>query len=75
MCIRDRYVDGPYDFGNATMGEDILKLMPSTMKRMHRFQPAPDLAILDREVVGLYDIGKALRAHVPLGPMLQRHMA
>ena len=68
------YVDGPYDFGSATMGEDLVKLMPSTLKRMHRFQPAPELAILDREVAGLYDIAKALGAHVPLLGILQPYL-
>ena len=68
------YVDGPFDFGSANIGEDLLRLMPSTMKRMHRFQPAPELGILDREVAGLYDIARALKAHVALGPMLVPHI-
>ncbi len=65
------YADGPYDFGAATMGEDLVKIMPSTMKRMHRFQPAPELAILDREVAGLYDIAKAMGARIALRAMLE----
>lgn len=68
------YVDGPFDFGGATMGEDLVKLMPSTMKRMHRFQPAPELAILDREVAGLYDIAKAIGAHIDLKALLDPHI-
>lgn len=69
------WTEGDYDFGGASMGEDILKLMPSTMKRMHKFQPAPELAILDREVAGLYDIAKAMDAKVPLLDLLRPHMA
>ena len=68
------FTDGPYDFGGATMGEDIVKLMPSTMKRMNRFQPAPELAILDREVAGLYDIAKAMNSQIDLLGLLRPHM-
>lgn len=68
------YTKGPYDFGRATMGEDLLKLAPSTMKRMNSFQPAPELAILDREVAGLYDIAKALDAKVDLLSLLEPRM-
>lgn len=69
------YTEGPYSFGSATMGEDIVKLMPSTMKRMNKFQPAPELAILDREVAGLYDIAKAMDSHIDLLSLLRPHMA
>lgn len=68
------YVAGPYDFGAATMVEDLVKLVPSTMKRMHRFQPAPELAILDREVAGLYDIARTLGARIPLSGLLAPHL-
>ncbi len=67
------YTPGLYDFSQASMGEDIVALIPSTAKRMKRFQPAPELAILDREVAGLYDIAKALEARVPLLDLLTPH--
>ena len=47
----------------------------STMKRMNRFQPAPELAILDREVAGLYDLAKALGARIPLARILAPHLS
>lgn len=66
--------DGPFDFGRATLVEDVMRLVPSATRHMSRFQPAPELAILDRELVGLYDIGHNLGARVDLAGLLAPHL-
>jgi len=65
---------GNYDFGDTTIGEDVIKLIPTTMRHANWWQPAPELAILDRMVAGHYDNARAMKARVPTRDFMERYM-
>lgn len=44
----------PYYYGDSRMGEEVMKLVPSVIKRISSFQPAKDLIFVDRMVGGHY---------------------
>jgi predicted unusual protein kinase regulating ubiquinone biosynthesis (AarF/ABC1/UbiB family) len=56
----------PYDYGESRMGEQVMKLVPSVMKRIASFQPAKDLIFVDRMVGGHYGNMRTLRCRVPV---------
>jgi predicted unusual protein kinase regulating ubiquinone biosynthesis (AarF/ABC1/UbiB family) len=56
----------PYDYGASRMGEQVMKLVPSVMKRIASFQPAKDLIFVDRMVGGHYGNMRTLGCRVPV---------
>ncbi|MGM0563731.1 MAG: ABC1 kinase family protein [Pseudomonadota bacterium] len=50
----------PFDFARATMHEEVVKHIPSAMKRMNSFQPVVGTAFIDRAVSGHYHTMRGL---------------
>jgi predicted unusual protein kinase regulating ubiquinone biosynthesis (AarF/ABC1/UbiB family) len=55
-----------FDFGAAKLHEDVVKQVPSALKRLSSFQPAKELIFVDRAIVGMYGNLRTLRARVPV---------
>jgi len=53
------------DYREATIHDDVMKLIPASVKRMSSFQPATELIFLDRMVAGHYGNLRKLEARVP----------
>lgn len=52
------------DYRDIAIHEDVMKLIPASMKRMASFQPATELIFLDRMVAGHYGNLRKLEARV-----------
>jgi len=63
-----------FDFGSADIGKQVMKLIPGVIKRQAWWKPAPELTMVDRAVVGLYDIVRAMNSRIPLRDILLPYM-
>lgn len=45
---------GDFDFGKATIHDEVIKLIPSALRAANSFQPPPELIFIDRTIVGHY---------------------
>lgn len=69
-------VDVPlFDYGQAKIHEEVVKMIPASMKRMASFQPAQELIFLDRTVVGIYGNLRQLEARAPTYAMIREHIS
>lgn len=68
-----------FDFKAATIHDEVIKLIPSALKRMDSFQPPPDIIFIDRAIVGHYGNLRKVRSRVPvlelLEPFIERALA
>ena len=55
------------------MGEEVMKLVPSVMKKITSFQPAKDLIFVDRMVGGHYGNLRTLGCHLRVLDILEPH--
>ncbi len=63
--------EGPYDFGQATLHEEVAAKVPEFMsKNVASFRPPPDLIFMDRAVAGTYANLRLLRARVDVRRLL-----
>ncbi|EDY85545.1 ABC-1 domain protein [gamma proteobacterium HTCC5015] len=60
IFLRPFFSNGPFDFAASTMHEDVVKNIPSAMKRMNSFQPVVGTAFIDRAVSGHYQTMRSL---------------
>ncbi len=60
IFLRPFLSDEPFDFGTSTLHEDVIKNLPSAMKRLDSFQPVVETAFIDRAVGGHYNTMVAL---------------
>ena len=66
---------GMYDYGEAQLQRDAMKLVPGFMtKYLTSFQPPPELVFLDRVVVGHYGTLRRLGAQVNFRPKLDAYL-
>lgn len=66
---------GPFDFGEAQIQREAMKLVPGFMaKYMTSFQPPRELVFLDRVVVGHYGTLRRLGAHADFRPKLDAYL-
>jgi predicted unusual protein kinase regulating ubiquinone biosynthesis (AarF/ABC1/UbiB family) len=63
-----------FDYGRSTLHDEVVKLIPASIKRMGSFQPATELIFLDRTVVGHYGNMRTLAARVPSYTFLKRYL-
>jgi len=63
-----------FDYGRATIHDEVVKLIPSSLKLMSSFQPATELIFLDRTVVGHYGNMRLLEARVPSYKLLESYL-
>jgi hypothetical protein len=63
-----------FDYGRSTVHDDVVKLVPASIKRMASFQPATELIFLDRTVVGHYGNMRLLEARVPSYKLLEGYL-
>jgi predicted unusual protein kinase regulating ubiquinone biosynthesis (AarF/ABC1/UbiB family) len=63
-----------FDYGGSTLHDEVVKLIPASLKRMSSFQPATELIFLDRTVVGHYGNMRILESRVPSYTLLARYL-
>lgn len=63
-----------FDYGRSTLHDEVVKLIPASLKRMSSFQPATELIFLDRTVVGHYGNMRILESRVPSYTLLARYL-
>ncbi|PRP90316.1 putative protein kinase UbiB [Enhygromyxa salina] len=63
-----------FDYGRSTVHDEVVKLVPGSIKRMASFQPATELIFLDRTVVGHYGNMRILRSRVPSYTLLKGYL-
>ncbi len=62
------------DYAKVTIHDEVIKLIPASVKRMTSFQPATELIFLDRMVAGHYGNLRKLEARVPGLPLARRYL-
>ena len=60
--------DDIFDYSTATIHDELVKLIPSAMRKLTSFQPAKQMIFLDRMVAGHYGNLREIRARVPVLP-------
>lgn len=63
-----------FDFGKATLHQEVVKLIPGTLKVLPSFQPARDLIFLNRTVAGHYANLLRLKARLPVVSLLTQYV-
>lgn len=63
-----------FDYGRSTLHDEVVKLIPGSLKRIASFQPATELIFLDRTVVGHYGNMRILESRVPSYTLLARYL-
>jgi predicted unusual protein kinase regulating ubiquinone biosynthesis (AarF/ABC1/UbiB family) len=63
-----------FDYGRSTVHDEVVKLIPASLKRMASFQPATELIFLDRTVAGHYGNMRILESRVPSYTLLARYL-
>ena len=63
-----------FDYGRSTVHDEVVKLIPASIKRMASFQPATELIFLDRTVVGHYGNMRILESRVPSYTFLKGYL-
>ncbi len=54
--------DEVFDYGSATIHDDVMKLVPDSLKLLDSFQPPPELVFIDRMIVGHYGNLRTIKA-------------
>jgi predicted unusual protein kinase regulating ubiquinone biosynthesis (AarF/ABC1/UbiB family) len=62
------------DYREVTIHDDVMALIPASMRRMASFQPATELIFLDRMVAGHYGNLRKLEARVPGLPLAMKYI-
>lgn len=63
-----------FDYGRSTVHDEVVKLIPGSIKRLASFQPATELIFLDRTVVGHYGNMRILESRVPSYTFLKGYL-
>ncbi|MFO7561393.1 MAG: AarF/ABC1/UbiB kinase family protein [Enhygromyxa sp.] len=63
-----------YDYARATLHDEVVKLIPSSVKQLASFQAATELIFLDRTVAGHYGNTRILAARVPTWTLLKGYL-
>jgi predicted unusual protein kinase regulating ubiquinone biosynthesis (AarF/ABC1/UbiB family) len=63
-----------FDYGRATLHDEVVKLIPASVKRLASFQAATELIFLDRTVAGHYGNMRILAARVPTYALLRGYL-
>ena len=67
--------DGPFEYASAMIHEDVIRLIPTALKRMDSFQPPPEIIFIDRAIVGHYGNLRKVRSRVPVLELLEPFIA
>jgi predicted unusual protein kinase regulating ubiquinone biosynthesis (AarF/ABC1/UbiB family) len=67
--------DGEFDYGRATIHDEVLKLVPESFKLLDSFQPPPELVFVDRAVAGHYANLRKIRAKGRFFDLLRPYLA
>lgn len=63
-----------YDYARSTLHDEVVKLIPASVKRMASFQAATELIFLDRTVIGHYGNTRILGSRVPTWTILKGYL-
>jgi predicted unusual protein kinase regulating ubiquinone biosynthesis (AarF/ABC1/UbiB family) len=64
----------PFDFGNATLHEDVMRLARQSLKHWEAFRPSPDTMLVDRAIGGHYWTLKQLGVNTAFRDALYRNL-
>ena len=60
-----------FDYARSTVHDEVVKLIPGSLKYVGQFQPATELIFLDRTVVGHYGNMRIMESRVPSFKLLE----
>lgn len=63
-----------FDYARSTVHDEVVKLIPASLKYMSSFQPATELIFLDRTVAGHYGNMRIMESRVPSYKLLVRFL-
>ena len=63
-----------FDYARSTVHDEVVKLIPASLKYMSSFQPATELIFLDRTVAGHYGNMRIMESRVPSYKLLARFL-
>jgi predicted unusual protein kinase regulating ubiquinone biosynthesis (AarF/ABC1/UbiB family) len=63
-----------YDYGRSTLHDEVVKLIPASVKRMASFQAATELIFLDRTVIGHYGNTRILESRIATWTILKGYL-
>lgn len=63
-----------YDYGRSTLHDEVVKLIPASVKRLSSFQAATELIFLDRTVVGHYGNTRILESRIATWTILKGYL-
>ncbi|HVH99148.1 MAG TPA: AarF/ABC1/UbiB kinase family protein [Enhygromyxa sp.] len=63
-----------YDYGRSTLHDEVVKLIPASVKRLSSFQAATELIFLDRTVVGHYGNTRILESRIATWTILKSYL-
>lgn len=64
-----------FDYERSTVHDEVMKLVPASLKYMSSFQPATELIFLDRTVAGHYGNLRIMKARVPSWKIIEGYLA
>jgi predicted unusual protein kinase regulating ubiquinone biosynthesis (AarF/ABC1/UbiB family) len=62
ILFRPFYQEEPFDYGTATLHEEVVRLIPGILKRLDSFQPPVEGIFIDRVAGGQYENLRKIRA-------------
>ena len=63
-----------FDYERSTVHDEVVKLIPQSLKYMSSFQPAPQLIFLDRTVAGHYGNLRIMKARTPTWKIIEGYV-
>jgi predicted unusual protein kinase regulating ubiquinone biosynthesis (AarF/ABC1/UbiB family) len=72
--VQRAFSDTPFDFGNATLHEDVMRLARQSLKHWEAFRPSPDTMLVDRAIGGHYWTLKQLGVNTAFREALYRNL-
>lgn len=75
LVVQQAFSEVPFDFGTATLHDDVLRLARKSLKHWEAFRPNPDMMLVDRAISGHYWTLKQLGVNTAFREALLRIMA
>lgn len=73
--VHQAFSETPFDFGKATLHEDVMRLARRSLKYWEAFRPSPDTMLVDRAIGGHYWNLKQLGVNTAFREALHRALA
>ncbi|MCD6061059.1 MAG: protein kinase, partial [Moraxellaceae bacterium] len=72
VIVQKAFSEAPFNFGTATLHEDVMQLVRKSLKHWEAFRPSPDTMLVDRAIGGHYWTLKQLGVNTAFREQLYR---